>query len=387
MTSAAQPYSNDRATPSFGWPGPLLLAIAASIVLHLTLIFATDVELPNSDLSRLRVLEARLEPLQAREPVSEPTAPPMAESPRATAKAKRPKRDRVSVRQPPASPPMPQPVSQPASPPLPEPSIAPASEPIQTPAQIAEISPELNSSHAHTEVPAPQPVHVTQTGSLPNNVLIRFIVNWGVDGLNAGKTDFIWQSKGTHYSLSSVAQYAGLVGLFKSDRILETSLGEIKDGVLRPNFFTLQRGQSHTTSETATFDWPAGVVTFSDGEKNRAAPLKEGAQDILSLLFQFAFTKPPDDQFTLLVVNGRKTESYPVIVAGEQMLNLPFGQVRTVHLTRLKTAEDDGLQIWLASDRHYLPVKIYFEDRKGGQTIELVATELLASDDPILRPK
>jgi len=282
-----------------------------------------------------------------------------------------------------------QPVSQPDPQPVSEAIAVPVPEPIQTPPQTAEISPELIRNYVRSEVPAPPPppVQATRAGPLPNNVLIRFTVNWGVDGLNAGKTDYIWQSKGTNYSLSSVAQYSGLVGLFKSERILQTSLGEIKDGGLRPNFFTLQRGQSRTISETATFDWSAGLVTFSDGEKNKDAPLTAGAQDILSLLFQFAFSKPPSDQFTLLVVNGRKTESYPVVVLGEEMLHLPFGQVRTVHLSRPKTHEDNGLQIWLATDRHYLPVKIHYEDRKGGQTIELIATELLASDDQILRPK
>lgn len=386
MTSAHPLHSTDAA-PAFGRFGPLLLAITASFVFHLTLIFATKVELPNWDPSRAPVLEARLEPLQAPEPVSEPIAPAIAEPPRVIAKAKPPKR--APDKQPSAAKPTRQPVSEPASEPVPEPIVAPVPGPTQTLPQTVQISPELNREYARTETPAPPPppVQATRAGPLPNNVLIRFTVNWGVDGLNAGKTDFIWQSKGTNYSLSSVAQYTGLVGVFKSERILQTSLGEIKDGGLRPNFFTLQRGQSRTISETATFDWSAGLVTFNDGEKNKTAPLEAGAQDILSLLFQFAFSKPPNDQFTLLVANGRKTESYPVVVLGQQMLNLPFGQVRTVHLARPKTREDDGLQIWLATDRHYLPVKIHFEDRKGGQTIELVATELLASDDRILRPK
>jgi hypothetical protein len=259
--------------PAYGSLGALLLAIAASLVFHLTLIFGTQVEVPDFDPMRLPVLEARLQPMQKSEPISQPPAPPAAEPPR---KVVKPKPRKAPIKLPPA--PLPQPVPEAVEPPIPE-VIQPPPPP------VAEISPELNRNYQRSEVPAPPPppVRSSQSAPLPRNVLIHFTVNWGVDGLNAGKTDFIWQSKDGHYSLSSVAQYTGLVGLFKADRILQTSLGDIKDGVLQPNFFTLQRGQSRAKTETATFDWPASAVTFSDGEKSKTAPLEKGAQDILSL--------------------------------------------------------------------------------------------------------
>jgi hypothetical protein len=225
-------------------------------------------------------------------------------------------------------------------------------------------------------------VQEAQNAPLPRNVLIHFTVNWGENGFNAGKTDFMWQSDGARYSLSTVAEYTGLVGLFKTDRLLQSSLGEIANGAPRPNFFTLQRGQSPGKTETAVFDWSAGAVNISDGAHSKTVPLREGAQDILSFLFQFAFARPSGDHFTLLIVNGRKTESYAVSVLGEETLDLPLGRVDALRLTRPTTSEDDGIDLWLDKNRYNLPVKIQYHDRKDGHTIELLATELLAGDEP-----
>ena len=49
--------------------------------------------------------------------------------------------------------------------------------------------------------------------------------------------------------------------------------------------------------------------------------------------------------------------------------------MKTLHLTKLHLPGEDGTEIWLGMDYHYLPVKIRQIDKKG-DSAEQVITEI-----------
>jgi len=97
----------------------------------------------------------------------------------------------------------------------------------------------------------------------------------------------------------------------------------------------------------------------------------------MSVLFQFAFAPPNGNELALAVVTGRKLETYRFSIVGEETLHVPLGDMPTLHVRRPKTDDDDGLDVWLAIERNYLPVRIIRADRKDNRPIELVAAEFL----------
>ena len=55
--------------------------------------------------------------------------------------------------------------------------------------------------------------------------------------------------------------------------------------------------------------------------------------------------------------NGKKPRDYTYEVRGEETLDTALGPLRTLHLARV-TSGDEHFEIWLAIDRHCLPVRV-----------------------------
>ena len=209
---------------------------------------------------------------------------------------------------------------------------------------------------------------------LPDQAEIQYFLYKGINGLNVGKVVHTWQMQNNHYSLTSIAQATGIFSLIKSGKLVQTSQGSLTENGLTPDAFWIQRGQSADSTESAQFDYQNKMLTFGSSQNSQTVALPEGSQDLLSFIYQIATAPPQSGKFQMYITNGRKLDSYEYQVIGEEMLNLPMGQVRTLHLSRVHGANEDGTDFWLALDKHNLPVKIRFTDRDGG------VAEQIASD-------
>jgi hypothetical protein len=67
------------------------------------------------------------------------------------------------------------------------------------------------------------------------------------------------------------------------------------------------------------------------------------------------------------MTSGKKLNLYHYKLAGEEKITTPAGQFLAIHLVKQRTADEDGTEIWLAKKRHYFPVRIVIEERKGGK--------------------
>ncbi len=328
-------------------PIAIVLALAASLGIHVAALFGPEVEL----------FGGADEPLLLRAELQAPPAPPAPQSaaaqpahsrlpePKAAGKA-RPKAKRLPTARPP---------------------VAAEAPPISSESELA--SPVAALAPGEETVPAPikpEPVRPL----LPATGVIRFAIFMGSQGFQIGRAEHRWEfTEDGRYHLFGMTETSGLVGLFKPVRFENESRGRLVAGGLQPEHY-LTRKNGKDANENAEFDWSATQVRLSrDGQTRPVAP---GTQDILSLNYHLAYVRQPESGATLGVVTGKKYERYALDALGEEDINTPAGHFRTLHL---RAMTDSVTEIWLALDHHRLPVKIRFTDKKG-DVFEQIATEL-----------
>lgn len=274
---------------------------------------------------------------------------------------------RALAKSPPPSRPRPAPLPEPAAEDVAEaalPEVAAAAAmlapPVEIPVEVPEAEAAPASPPAAEVERAPSPLN-----PLPPRLDLRYQLRYG---LAAGEQTLVWISDGEGYTLTSVAAATGLAGVFYRGRFVQTSRGRITPQGLQPEEFWDQRGDKRSS---ARFDAAQGHLTLNPA---KGAPhhfaYQGDVQDALSLFFQLAVTAPPDGQLTYTVFNGKRLRDYTYEVRGEVSLETALGPLRTLHLAR--TADGDGrFEVWLAIDRHYLPVRVLRSDDKGSE-MELV---------------
>jgi hypothetical protein len=305
-----------------------LLALIASVILHLLLLNGPAWQLPSLQDKTPQQLEARIEPL-----------PP---KPVAKIARKDPPPQRAAAPKPKITPAV---TPAPAAP-VPEPPAPPE------PTPVAEAPPEP---------PKPRPGE-----QLPSQAEIRYSLNKGENGLSVGRVVHTWKRDGDRYTLSSVTEASGFFSLIKPGKLVQTSEGLITEQGLQPASFWVQRGQSTDTTEFAQFNWKNGSLRFGTYQDARTVELPDTAQDLMSFLYQFAFAPPASGSIKLYIANGRKLDTYDYTVIGEEVLELPFGKVKALHLSKQHTANESGTEIWLSVDHRYFPVKIRQVEKDGG---------------------
>lgn len=114
-------------------------------------------------------------------------------------------------------------------------------------------------------------------------------------------------------------------------------------------------------------------VTF---DARSPAPTLE-RQDRLSMVWTFAFA-PPRGAVRVKVADGKGDSTRTYQPAGRERVRVPAGEFDALRLVKNReSAQDRASEIWLAADRHYLPVRIVITE-KDGTRIEQVAVRIAA---------
>ncbi len=318
-----------------------IVALGLSILAHLALTFSPAIPLPEYRPSP--VLEATLKTLP----------PPVA--------VKAPKsRPRPATRKQPAT-------SQ-------ESSSPPGT--VATP-QAPPPEPALDGpAPALAQQPAPPEVEQEPPILLPELAEISYTIYKGRDGFAVGRAEHTWKRDGKRYTITQVAEASGIFSLIASGRHVQISQGEVTPAGLRPVSYWVQRGQSADKTDSAQFDWQSMRLTFGSGGDTRSVKLPAGTQDLLSFLYQLAFDPPQQSGSTqLYITNGRKLDNYGYQSLNEEILETSLGQIKTLHIGKLHQEGEENTEIWLATEYHYLPVKIRHTDKQGG-VIEQTASAI-----------
>lgn len=314
-------------------PLALVIALAASLGIHAAALFGTDVE----------IFGGADEPVPLRAELQPPPPPPAAEQ-----------KPAVKPRPKPAKP-------APLTTGKPSPNsetVAPAPE-----SKPSEIAPNLPSTVA-TKVAAPaKPL-------LPAKGRMRFVIFYGTQGFQIGRAEHSWEfTEDGRYRLTGMTETSGLVALFKPLVFENESSGRLVAGGLQPETYRTRKN-GKDANENADFDWLTAEVRLS--RSGAVQPVSPASQDILSLNYQLAYLRHPEGGATVGVVTGKKYDRFALDSLGEEEIDIPAGHFRTLHL---RAMGDTVTEIWIALDRHRLPVKIRYTDKKG-DIFEQVATEI-----------
>lgn len=320
--------------------------VALSLLAHLLIIYGVPFELPRRAADPLP-LEARLRP-------AEPL-PPVFPHPR------------------PAATPVPEPVAA-----APLPAAPPALDPAPQAAPEASANEALPAAPAAVESkPAPVPPLARR---LPHKGEITYALYLGNDKFNVGSTRQTWVIDDGRYRLTSVSKTTGLARLFSRQHLEYVSLGKLTANGLRPEYFGTERLRSgKTEAASAKFDWDALTVTF--GEPARTAALPADAQDIVSFMYQLGSLSLAPGRVELPITNGWKLERYELEIGIEEQLQTPFGTLRAVPVRQLRRPGQESVELWLAPEYRWLPVRIRFFDRQGEPSGEQLVSEIRVSDD------
>jgi hypothetical protein len=134
-----------------------------------------------------------------------------------------------------------------------------------------------------------------------------------------------------------------------------------------------------TEAVSARFDWKDHTVTF--GDPQRSAKLAADAQDVMSFMYQLGRLPMNPGQIEIPITNGWKYERYELVVGNEQTLATPFGDVRAVPVKQVRTPGEESIELWLAPEYRWLPVRIRFYNRDGEPAGEQLVADIRVSDD------
>ncbi|BBE51643.1 hypothetical protein OYT1_ch2118 [Ferriphaselus amnicola] len=332
----------------------IVIALAASALLHLLLLWQVPLSLPED--------EPDLPPLQAKlEKLPEPAAVP----PKKVTKlnAKRPK---------------PQP---PAAAPVPQPEVATtdqADTAVPTEA-TAEPEPDSTMTAADSSPPEKSAPLEAEPPPLPKHAMLKYKVRLSDGGFDVGDVRHLLEIQDGHYTLTATIRTIGLARLVKNVLYNQTSRGTITHAGFQPDYAQEDKNLDGKNQNVEMFfDHTNHILRFSQGGETA---LTDDAQDRLSMLYQLSRFRLREEALPLAVTNGRKLERYRVSLDQEEEIMTPMGKLRTLPVRKIHGPDEEGLEIWLALEYRLLPVKVVRIERDGSINGVMVIQEIRLSDE------
>lgn len=197
-------------------------------------------------------------------------------------------------------------------------------------------------------------------------------VNGETSAAGSATIEFVLESA-QQYRLRWAVEGRGLLKLLYP-RLVQESRGEVRTHGLRPQYYRYAFGSRADKTYEAKFDWDAKLLTLIGSKGEQHHDLPQNTQDLLSFMYQFMFV-PPLQEMQVALTNGRRLGEYEYEFEGEETLQVGEHTIQAVHIAHTRGETDEKIELWLASDYRYVPVKIR-KVEKSGMVIEQVATQL-----------
>lgn len=176
------------------------------------------------------------------------------------------------------------------------------------------------------------------------------------------------------YQAASETQAIGLFALAQRRPGRVSSSGEVGNNGLRPKTFDGTRGTGDARRVHAEFDWAAGTLTMSYDGRNETAPVPPGAQDRLSVMYQFLFLDPAKlKDLAFAMTNGRKLDQYRYSIGPDTAIDTPLGRMAVIHLVKQHAAGETATEIWLAREHRLMPVKMRIVEDDGKRYEQVIS--------------
>lgn len=229
---------------------------------------------------------------------------------------------------------------------------------------------------------APTIVDAATAHGLPRRGRISYTLFYGDERQSIGSVVQSWEAGADSYLLASAAESTGLVELLWPQRLRYVSRGKMTRHGMQPESFTAsrtRRGRNEVAE--ARFDWAAGSLSYGHTENPRIAPLPAGAQDLVSFIFQMVLAPPAPGRYRVPITTGTRFDVYDIEVSAEERIETPLGALRALPVRQLPRRGEATIEIWLAADYRYLPVRIRHFDRRGNFTGEQMVNEIRVSEE------
>ena len=170
------------------------------------------------------------------------------------------------------------------------------------------------------------------------------------------------------YRIVSESNPVGLLALFRKQGVTLVSRGKLTANGLQPEHFEGMNGSDESRRVSAEFDWAEARITLKHEGKTESAPLPPGAQDRISLMYQFMFVEPGQlRQLDVAMTNGRKIDQYRYSITPDVDLDTPLGRMKTLHLVKERQPDESAAEIWLAPQHHFFPIKVLLVEKDGAR--------------------
>ncbi|MGE0803135.1 MAG: DUF3108 domain-containing protein [Lautropia sp.] len=217
-----------------------------------------------------------------------------------------------------------------------------------------------------------RPVTLTGLPALPAAATLRYQVFYGDASrdLAVAEIDYRLTHGDGRYRCATEGRAVGVVALFYSGTLTQTSTGTVGDGGLRPERYTEQRGKR--AERSIRFDHARGVM-IGRGDPSEIA-LPPGTQDRLSIFFQLgliARARPAQfvkgHRFTIPLATMRDIDQPTFLVAGSESQKTGRGPLDTVRVTVRNESDpkDPVFDVWLAPSLTMLPARIRMQEDDG----------------------
>jgi hypothetical protein len=163
--------------------------------------------------------------------------------------------------------------------------------------------------------------------------------------------------EGNKYQINYHANATGFTSLIYSDGLIQKSQGTIKEDGLRPDYYLYQYGKKKRNE--AFFDWQNKRLRLLKNKEEKFFDLIDGAQDQLSIFFQFMFLNPLE-KMQIPITNAKLFKTYNYQYVDEGILNTPIGDIEYLHIAKFNYEEPERIDAWLAKNYGFLPIKISF---------------------------
>ncbi len=131
-----------------------------------------------------------------------------------------------------------------------------------------------------------------------------------------------------------------------------------------------RKGLGNNRDDELIFDW--NTLKLTNVRKNHVTNLDVHQRLHDSLSYQVQLTQDliaGKNNFSYTATNGRKIKSYKFEIVGEEVLQTPLGDVKTIKVKRSRENDDLVTYAWFAKDFQYLLVRMQQEEDGSDYTI------------------
>jgi hypothetical protein len=214
----------------------------------------------------------------------------------------------------------------------------------------------------------------------PSSISANYDVTF--NGLQIGVTREQFNAGDQNYRIVSESTAVGLLALFRKDTATLMSSGRLLSSGLQPDLFEGRNNDDETRRVSATFDWTGQRLTLSHDGTTETMPLPALTQDRISLMYQFMFVAFDGlGHLDVAMTNGRKLDEYRYLITPDVDIDTPLGRMKTLHLVKQRQPGESTVEVWLAPQHHFFPVKVLIIE-KDGSRYEQVITKLELGPQP-----